>query len=156
MRRLTIISSRIVLFAVISVFLLAGCRQSAEKASEPIEVIQEHTHEGNESIKLNQGEKWKVDEPMMVHIRNMESAVKALGNPDLLECQKLSAELQQHLELLTSNCTMKGQAHDELHKWLLPFLDLTNSFEKASSEEDALAYFNDIKESFNQFNIYFH
>jgi hypothetical protein len=35
----------------------------------------EHQHSENEAIQLNDGEKWKVDDNMMRHIRNMEKDV---------------------------------------------------------------------------------
>ncbi|MBK7964946.1 MAG: hypothetical protein IPK10_06435 [Bacteroidetes bacterium] len=137
-------------------FLLMGCQNSSSvKALDETKLVEEHDHESGESIKLINGEKWKVDDHMMVHFRNMERAVKALKEPSLLDCQKLSTQLQHHLELLTSNCTMHGEAHDELHKWLLPYIELCNSFSEATDEEDAISYFRDIEKSFIQFNIYF-
>ena len=58
---------------------------------------------------------------------------------------------KENLDLLTSNCTMKGQAHDELHKWLLPYLDLVTDFSKDKSAEQ----FAEIQNAFTTFNQYF-
>jgi hypothetical protein len=136
--------------------VLMGCQpKSDHQAVEKNDSESTPHHEESSEIKLNNGEKWKVDDHMMVHLRNMETAVAALKNPSLSECKELSKQLQSHLDLLTSNCTMKGQAHDELHKWLLPFLDLVDTFSKVTSEPDANSSFNEIEKSFLVFNQYF-
>lgn len=46
---------------------------------------------------------------------------------------------------------MKGEAHDELHKWLLPYIELVDHFSKDKSNENLAK----IQESFTTFNQYF-
>ena len=46
---------------------------------------------------------------------------------------------------------MKGQAHDELHKWLLPYIDLVEAFSTDKSADNFTA----IQNSFSTFNTYF-
>jgi hypothetical protein len=67
----------------------------------------------------------------------------------------LAESLAKKLDLLTSDCTMKGQAHDELHKWLLPFIDLVDVFSKSETEQVAQDNLQEIKASFVEFNKYF-
>lgn len=144
------------IISILLLMLLMGCQQSKDKnKTNEMESLKIHQVDERSAIKLNNGEKWKVDDHMMVHLRNMETAVTALKNPSLSECKKLSKQLQGHLDLLTSNCTMKGEAHDELHKWLLPFLDLVDTFSKVTTEQDANSTFNEIEKSFIVFNQYF-
>lgn len=114
---------------------LSACQQNNGKDIAKIATTEDNHDHSESDIQLNKGEKWKVDDHMMVHLRNMEGAVVALENPSLSECKTLSTQLQNHLNLLTSNCTMQGEAHDELHKWLLPFLELVNSFQMLSQRK---------------------
>ena len=88
---------------------------------------------------------------MMAHIRNMEKDITSFDNSKPENYQVLADNLKENLDLLTSNCTMKGQAHDELHKWLLPYLDLVDDFSKNKSAEQ----FTEIQNSFKTFNHYF-
>ena len=88
---------------------------------------------------------------MMAHIRNMEKDITSFDNSKPENYQVLADNLKENLDLLTSNCTMKGQAHDELHKWLLPYLDLVTDFSKDKSAEQ----FTEIQNSFTTFNQYF-
>lgn len=118
-------------------------------------IAQNHSHEDGERIVLNDGKKWAVDPPMMVHLRNMENEVNAFSEKNSTDYSALALSLEKHINLLTSNCTMKGQAHDELHKWLLPFIDLTEAFGEAATQEEAAALFAEIETAFTTFNVYF-
>ena len=122
---------KMLLFSTIAVLALScnsGSKETEKYNETPIEttVKAEHHHDEHEAIVLNNGEKWKVDDNMMEHIRNMEKDVTAFaGNSDKNYAQ-LVTNLKTNLDLLTSNCTMKGQAHDELHKWLVPYIELVD------------------------------
>ena len=135
----------------LSIFFLFSCNNKAKtETNEPV-ATEEHQHSDDEAIQLNEGKKWKVDENMMAHIRTMEKDIASFDNSKPENYPVLAADLKKNLDLLTSNCTMKGQAHDELHKWLLPFLDLADNFSKDKSAEQ----FAEIQNSFKTFNQYF-
>ena len=63
--------------------------------------------------------------------------------------------IAKNLEELTSSCTITGQAHDELHKWLVPFLDLSAEFSETTNVKDAEIAYKKIEESFKEFVVYF-
>lgn len=107
------------------------------------------------NIELVNNEKWEVNEEMMVHIKNMESDIEAVSNQSSPNYQELGSKLDENIGLLTSNCTMTGKAHDELHKWLLPFIDLVKELNAADSKEEQKQSFEAIQESMNEFNTYF-
>ena len=106
-------------------------------------------------IELNDGKKWVVVEEMMKHIRNMEIEIDRVANTQEANYSDSGKSLEDHIGLLTSNCTMTGKAHDELHKWLLPFIDLVEDLNAADSKELQLKSFEAIQESMNEFNTYF-
>ena len=136
------------------VLVLTSCGNSTENEisnSDPIH--EEHNHD-DESIELDNGEKWKVVDEMMGHIRNMESDVIAFESQDEKDYQSLAVKLEDNIDLLTSNCTMKGQAHDELHKWLLPYIDMVSELTDAKNDEAGETY-HKIQVSFETFNTYF-
>lgn len=49
---------------------------------------------------------------------------------------------------------MKGKAHDELHKWLLPYIDMVQELANAKNKTQAAKQFNKIQTSFITFNQY--
>ena len=109
----------------------------------------------SDSLQLNNGKKWKVDEQMMKHIRNLEKDINTFDLSPEKSYKALSNKLQSHLNLLISNCTMKGKAHDELHKWLLPFMDSVKELGSSRKEEIGKNQFRIIHKSMREFNQYF-
>lgn len=135
-------------------FFLFSCNDKAKNEtveSNQTTEVEVHNHSEDEAIQLDGDKKWKVDDNMMAHIRNMEKDIASFDNSKPENYQVLADNLKENLDLLTSNCTMKGQAHDELHKWLLPYLDLVDNFSKDKSAEQ----FTEIQNSFTTFNQYF-
>lgn len=123
-----------------------------EKATQESE---HHHHDEETAIELDNGQKWTVDKEMMVHIRNMEQDVAAFGKNAKKDYAVLSKKLLANIDLLTSNCTMTGKAHDELHKWLLPYIDLVGELESAENDDKAAEFFKEVEHSFHTFNEYF-
>ena len=113
-----------------------------------------HAHQDN-AIQLDNGQAWKVDENMMEFIKKMDNEVASFSGKTYNDYQVLAMDLMENIDGLTSNCTMTGQAHDELHKWLLPYIDLVNDFAKTDNVKDAQAALEKIKSSFKTFNQYF-
>ena len=139
---------------LLSTFFLFSCNDKANNKSAETSQATEtevHEHSNGETIQLNDGQKWKVDVDMMAHIRTMENDVTSFDKETPENYQLLADNLKKKLDLLTSNCTMKGQAHDELHKWLLPYIELVEDFSKDRSNENLAK----IQESFTTFNQYF-
>ena len=147
-----------ILIPVISLFLFSCGNASKEKSKEETETVTHEEHQHNyemQTIELNNGEKWKVDANMITHIRNMENDIVAFAKVEQKDYKSLSEKLKSNIDLLTSNCTMKGKAHDELHKWLLPYIDLVKELSEAKDETEASKHFENIQISFTTFNQYF-
>ena len=140
---------KVILTSIILLLLITSCtNQSDSKENSQIE---KNTY----NIELVNNEKWEVNKEMMVHIKNMESNIEDVSNQSSPNYEELGSKLGENIGLLTSNCTMTGKAHDELHKWLLPFIDLVKDLNAADSKEDQKQSFEAIKESMNEFNTYF-
>jgi hypothetical protein len=113
-----------------------------------------HKHD-SEEIVLNDGAKWTVVPEMLGYIRNMEVDVSEFKGESLEDHHALADTLNVNLDLLTSNCTMSGKAHDELHKWLLPYIHQVEELAECTTAEDAGKTYLSIKEGFTTFNTYF-
>lgn len=103
----------------------------------------------NIQIEVLNGEKWVVDRPMMKIIQDIKKEVVQFNGETLKDYKTLSNKITEHLNVLTSSCTMTGQGHDELHKWLLPFLDISKTFAKSSNLQEAKDNYQIIKHSFH-------
>jgi hypothetical protein len=104
---------------------------------------------------LNKGEKWHVIPVMMVHIRASETLFSEYTESESTDFIKLAEGLKENNNKLIKSCTMKGKAHDELHKWLHPHLQLVEALGKALSIEQASKITDQLKLSFQTLNTYF-
>ncbi len=152
-----------ILFAsTIVAFSISSCSEKKQEINEPVseEIIteEEHHHDELEPIVLDEGKKWIVVPEMLQFIRNMEVGINEFSNieqPTTEEYQELAVLIDKNIVDLTSNCTMQGQAHDELHKWLVPFIGLSEEFDVATDLKEQKRIYQNFKDSYVQFNIYF-
>lgn len=147
-----------ILYVIVMTVTLFSCSNTVDdKASEGKEqtIPIEHERGIDEVIVLNNGEKWKVDENMMVHILNMENDIAAFITAGDKNYSMLASQLESNIELLTSNCTMEGQAHDELHKWLIPYIETVEAFSESTKNNTGAEQLENIEKSFVTFNQYF-
>lgn len=132
----------LMLSLILSLFVF-GCSQNTSSSSEQA------------GLTLNNGAKWKVNPDMMVHVRTAEKAIESFETTGDKDFQGLSETLDENINKLTSSCTMQGQAHDELHKWLLPYIALVDDLSDQETEQEGQKSFQKIQGSFQEFNQYF-
>ena len=113
------------------------------------------TTENIYDIEIENNQKWVVVEDMMAHIQGMDADIESTGNAETIDFDGLGERLNENIELLTSNCTMTGKAHDELHKWLIPFIDLVGDLNEASTYDEKQSIFKSLEKSMEEFNAYF-
>lgn len=146
------------LLIIVSAFAIYSCSNTEKKTEKEekksTEEKMEHEHTEAEPIQLNEGKKWKVNDSMLVYIRKMESDFMVFVAEGSSDVNVFADSLQKNIDLLTSNCTMKGAAHDELHKWLVPYMELVGQLKtKAAGEKEKLIF--ELQKSFKTFNSYF-
>jgi len=78
-------------------------------------------------------------------MRNLEESVREFDRKQGPDHAVLATEIQENLGRLVTNCTMEGKAHDELHKWLMPFLGLSADYSKATDLQVQQHKLNEIK-----------
>ena len=141
---------------IISFVSIISCKQKPEKDQITIEVQQETTdviepEESHESIdgtvSLNNGELWLANPETTEGIQKMKKRMSLFNNSENLEAYIiLKAGLEEDFTELFEKCTMKGEAHNQLHNYLLPFLDLFDGLETS----DLVV----CKKSFSELNIH--
>ncbi|MGM0478510.1 MAG: hypothetical protein ACQERC_04735 [Bacteroidota bacterium] len=135
--------------------LFMGCNTpNTDKNTEKKTVQNEEqpTKEESSTISLNDGEKWKVNEEMLPHIQKSEAVFESFEGEDY---NQLSKDMMQHTNNLIQSCTMDGDSHDELHKWLHPHLKLLKSLSSADAQKIKEEIIPAIEQSFNTFHKYF-
>ena len=147
------------LLALIIIGLIASCEEKSDEIKQ-IEKkaitaqIESFSFVDSISLELNVDKKWKVVDEMMVFIKKMEKDVNdyAKSNKNYTD---LGKKLKENITLLTSNCTMSGMAHDQLHLWLVPFINTVEEFNASKNNNEAEVQFKHLQAFFKKFNLFF-
>lgn len=92
----------------------------------------DHTEESNVAeetpkVSLDNGNRWKANPETSTGIANMAATLRSFdattGNADTLK-----AELLREFNLIFQRCTMQGEAHNQLHNYLIPMHQALNTF----------------------------
>lgn len=110
-------------------------------------------HEGD--LHLNGSEKWVVNSEMKPHIERGDELLKEFISTEDKDFARLAKDLQEENTALIKSCTMKGEAHDELHKWLHPHMELIEELSKAKDFNDAEEMIAKLEVSFETYHKYF-
>tara|TARA_B110000046_G_C13023527_1_gene412518 strand:+ start:6142 stop:6609 length:468 start_codon:yes stop_codon:yes gene_type:complete len=145
---------------VIASLALCSCNNAAndsdtEVTTDTTEVVGTEVEPNPHDLILVDDVKWVIDEGMRVSIDSIEMRMEGFEGSDLAAYEALSADMEHHTKSIFSSCTMTGQAHDGLHKWLLLFIDLRKELNGITevSEGDAIA--DELDNELVVFNTYF-
>jgi len=108
------------------------------------------------TLKLNNGEKWIVNNATQIGIVKMDSVISSFNSNKENSFVELGQNLSKQTSFIIKSCDMTGEAHDQLHVLLVPMLDEISILKEsenpkecksAVSELESLieAYFNHFK-----------
>jgi hypothetical protein len=109
-------------------------------------------------LELNNGERWVVSPPMLVPIRRMQQRIATVIEPGAairLDHAVLADSLFVDLDALVAGCTMEGKAHEELHDWLMPHMQLVQDLEKTTDTAQVRTILQQLAASSAEFDRYF-
>jgi hypothetical protein len=106
------------------------------------------------TLRLNDGKKWKLDEPTRTNINATKQIFKQSSENSQQDYAILAADLQDNANNLVSECKMSGKDHDMLHIWLDNYLSTLKEL-KAPDAETQKTAFNRIGEQLKSFDQYF-
>lgn len=150
--------NKIILTLTIGSFLLYGCGNSTSEQSNnngELATQQQHQHDDEQTISLNNGEKWFVNEEMKPFILEAENILTEYINNNSTDYKTLAVQLKKKNSGLIKNCTMKGESHDELHNWLHPHIDLIKKLEQEEDAGNAPSIVKELVKSFETYHQYF-
>lgn len=78
------------------------------------------THEEVSGLHLNQGAKWEANPETTQGITTMINHVEDFKRTGSAEYATLKTTLDSDFKIIFQKCTMKGEAHDQLHAYLMP------------------------------------
>lgn len=114
-----------------------------------------HSNHNTSDIKLNNGDKWEVNVEMKPHIDQGNQILNDFLSKKDTDYKKLAEDLKNQNNQLVERCTMKGESHEELHKWLHPHMSLVEKLADTNDPKEAEAIVAQLEQSFKTYQLYF-
>lgn len=140
------------IFSIIfaSTLVLAGCRQDSKVTHN--EGIEHHQFHDEGGLLLDNGKKWQANAETTAGIQIMQERIANFSGNDA-DAAALGTALLGDYQTIFDKCTMTGNAHVMLHKYLLPLKPHLDELEacKSSCAEHVVH----VKEYLDNYSTYF-
>ncbi len=120
-----------------------------------VEVKKEKTHKADETLRLNDGEFWIANPETTQGVLKMRATMNDFsGGKTAKDYATLTTTLEEQFSDIFAKCTMKGDAHNQLHNFLKPMLPLFNDM-KSDDIETCKKSFTTLKNHLSQYELFF-
>lgn len=112
---------------VTTTILLISCGSKAENKEEhsKTEKVEEHDHESENILSLNNGSLWSANAETTTGISNMIKLMNSFSDKESIDAYAtLKNNLEAEFNLILKKCTMKGESHNQLHNFLVPMQEI--------------------------------
>lgn len=125
--------------------VFVGCGNPKQKKESHSKTEEVETHEKGTPIQLYNGNLWIANPETSTGIKNMIALMQTFSDTESASAYAtLKDSLEVQFKSILTQCTMTGEAHNQLHNYLLPMKDL---FKELGSSD-----LNTCKKSFNTLN----
>jgi hypothetical protein len=118
-----------------SIFVVSCNQNKKQQTDESVQTIEE-SHESEAVLELNNGDLWLANAETTEGIQQMNQVVANFTDTENMDAYlDLKSKLETEFGTIISKCTMTGEAHDQLHNFLLPMKPL---FKYLAAEDMAI------------------
>ncbi len=139
-------------FIVVSVFVSCSNDSKPEENKET-----KHEVEQVEGLTLNNGEKWEANSETHKGMTQIKTIIENMDALTLDDYHLMGNKCDEQTTFIISNCSMGGEAHNQLHHVLHPILDdidsLITSKDIESAEKAFYSLEKNIKDYFSFFKV---
>lgn len=125
-------------------------KEAAARAIAENEASAQHAVE-NETLHLNNGKKWTVNEATQVGMTNIKALLTDYVKNDKTDHVALATAMSKETATLIGKCDMVGRDHDMLHVILMPILDSIDGIKQSKSAEPIMDLSVHLSEYFKHF-----
>jgi hypothetical protein len=126
-------------------------QESTETAAEP----SSDEHGSAQTVQLNNGAKWQANPETTQGIAAMQQLVSSFSKtPATEDYKQLKEKLETEFKTIFQKCTMTGEAHTQLHNYLLPLKEMIEDLGSNNPDESKKAL-NEIQMHLTKYSMYF-
>lgn len=126
-----------VLIIIIFAALFISCKKEAQKTVSNTTETEEISLLDTLTLKLNNSERWVVNNETQIGVLKMDSIIKAFKADEKANYLDLGKDLSKQTSFIIKSCNMTGEAHDQLHVVLVPMLDEISTFKEANNVDES-------------------
>jgi len=145
-----------IFFILFSTAFLLACNQGSNENESNENTMSDHAE--TSELTLNNGAKWKADSSTNRHLISIKTTVnmfKVGPFPAVDKYQILGSDIQDGLNAMIKDCTLKGAPDEALHKWMLPILRQAGELKNVSDTAIAKPIFDSLDQRINIYYDYF-
>jgi hypothetical protein len=143
-----------------SMVIFSACQNNSEPVEEHAAVSKdtvthhEKHHQKASEVSLDNGNKWVANPETTEGINKMKALVAGYDQQTEGNYSSLKENLETEFNLILQKCTMTGDAHEQLHNYLLP---MTEMFKNLNSEDMHVRKeaVDELKQHLNAYDNYF-
>jgi hypothetical protein len=131
-----------IVLSLFALTILNSCSEPAKEESTTSAVIEQQKEEQTEPhskeiavLSLNKGEKWVANKETHDGMSIIKTILEKNQPATVEEFQEIGNEFSLQTKFIISNCSMKGESHDQLHLVLLPVLDNIKALKTSTTIE---------------------
>jgi hypothetical protein len=150
-----------ILCVAFSIAMLSACQNNSKSinqdAADAQDTIVHHEEQVQQAspVSLNNGKKWIANSETTEGIKKMTALMTEFTHqPEANDYKSLKVQLETEFNLILQKCTMTGEAHEQLHKYLIPMAEM---FKKLNSEDMEVCHkaFDELKQHLTEYENYF-
>ncbi|MDC1265540.1 hypothetical protein N8009_01965 [Flavobacteriaceae bacterium] len=112
---------------ILAIAFVSSCRKDAKQKTDELNLSEQN------GIALNDGNRWIANPETTEGIKNIMKIMNTFNEKeDINSYATLTESLKSEFSMVFEKCTMKGEAHNQLHNFLIPINDL---FEPLASSD---------------------
>ena len=135
---------KLVLF-LLAIISIGSCQKNKEnktsKEAIAVNPVSEKHTETAAKVSLNKGQLWKANPETTAGINTLQKITLESSQEE--SASILKEKLNSEFALIFKKCTMKGEAHNQLHNYLIPLklkIDSLENSNKAEIKKEIIAY----------------
>jgi hypothetical protein len=129
---------KLLIIGIVLIGSLSSC-SSEKKVEEKKESEVTHVVEDIDGLALNDGKKWIANSETHEGMTQIKVILDNMDSLTLEDYNLMGDKCNEQTSFIISNCSMDGEAHNQLHHVLHPILDDIDSLMHASTIDDCKA-----------------
>lgn len=131
-----------------------GC-QDPPQTNKQSQTEERENGVSSDQLVLNNGQKWEANKETMDGVKKIQVVIKNRPKQSLEDFDKLGKELTKIENYIVRKCTMKGEAHENLHLWLNPLMKKTEKLNESEGIAQAQEIVRELEIHLKEYYRYF-